>query len=45
MVDHASADLWVVARGTKCFEDPSLLDIKDRALAQSVPGVAEVTRW
>jgi putative ABC transport system permease protein len=43
MVDHASADLWVVARGTKCFEDPSLLDIKDRALAQSVPGVAEVT--
>ena len=43
MVDHASADLWVGARGTKCFEDPSLLDIKDRALAQSVPGVAEVT--
>jgi putative ABC transport system permease protein len=43
MIDHASADLWVAARGTKCFEDPSLLDIKDRALAQSVPGVADAT--
>src|SRR5580658_302852 len=41
MIDHASADLWIVPFGTKCFEDPSLLDIKDRALAMSVPGVAD----
>ena len=26
MIDHASADLWIVPLGTKCFEDPSLLD-------------------
>jgi putative ABC transport system permease protein len=43
MIDHASADLWIVARGTKCFEDPSLLDARDRALALSVPGVAGAT--
>jgi len=42
MIDHAPADLWIVPLGTKCFEDPSLLDEKDRGLAQSVQGVAEV---
>src|SRR3984957_18436325 len=42
MIDHAQADLWIVPRGTKCFEDPSLLDEKDRALALAVPGVADV---
>ena len=26
MIDHASADLWIMPTGTKCFEDPSLLD-------------------
>ena len=26
MIDHASADLWIMPKGTKCFEDPSLLD-------------------
>ena len=25
MIDHTSADLWVMRHGTKCFEDPSLL--------------------
>src|SRR3974377_1574548 len=30
MIDHASTDLWVVPRGAKCFEDPSLLDLKLR---------------
>jgi putative ABC transport system permease protein len=25
MIDHSSADLWIVPTGTKCFEDPSLL--------------------
>ena len=23
MIDHASADLWIMPKGTKCFEDPS----------------------
>jgi putative ABC transport system permease protein len=43
MIDHTSADLWIVPLGTKCFEDPSLLDARDRTLALSVPGVAEAT--
>ena len=30
MIDHASADLWIMPRGTKCFEDPSLLDERQR---------------
>ncbi|HUO94553.1 MAG TPA: ABC transporter permease [Rhizomicrobium sp.] len=42
MIDHTPADLWVVSRGTKCFEDPSLLDKHDQAKALSVPGVSEV---
>jgi putative ABC transport system permease protein len=42
MIDHTPADLWIVSRGTKCFEDPSLLDKHDQAKALSVPGVAEV---
>jgi putative ABC transport system permease protein len=41
MIDHASADLWVMPRGTKCFEDPSLLDTRDRYRALSVNGVAD----
>jgi putative ABC transport system permease protein len=41
MIDHASADLWIVPLGTKCFEDPSLLDEHDRAIALSVQGVAD----
>ena len=28
MIDHASADLWIMQKGTKCFEDPSLLDAR-----------------
>src|SRR4029078_11191656 len=40
MIDHASADLWVMPRGTKCFEDPSLLDVRKRYRALSVDGVA-----
>lgn len=42
MIDHASADLWIVPRGTKCFEDPSLLDASDRYRALSVEGVTAV---
>jgi len=42
MIDHAKADLWIVPRGTKCFEDPSLLDDRERFRALSVSGVASV---
>src|SRR5579863_931695 len=41
MIDHASADLWVMPRGTKCFEDPSLLNAHDRYRALSINGVAD----
>jgi len=41
MIDHASADLWVVPRGTKCFEDPSLLDARERYRALSINEVEE----
>ena len=41
MIDHAPADLWIVPLGTKCFEDPSLLDEDDRGRALSVAGVTE----
>jgi putative ABC transport system permease protein len=42
MIDHASTDLWVVPKGAKCFEDPSLLDTKLRRRVASVDGVASV---
>src|SRR6266700_701142 len=42
MIDHASADLWVVAKGAKSFEDPSLLDLKLRDRVAAVDGVATV---
>jgi putative ABC transport system permease protein len=41
MIDHAPADLWIVPLGTKCFEDPSLLDEHDRVQALSISGVAQ----
>jgi putative ABC transport system permease protein len=41
MIDHAPADLWIVPLGTKCFEDPSLLDERDRTRILSVQGVIE----
>jgi putative ABC transport system permease protein len=41
MIDHAGADLWIMPVGTKCFEDPSLLDYRKRFAALSVNGVAE----
>jgi putative ABC transport system permease protein len=42
MIDHASADLWIVPKGAKCFEDPSLLDLKNRDRALGIDGVADV---
>jgi len=41
MIDHASADLWIMPKGTKCFEDPSLLNTRERYRALSIKGVAE----
>jgi putative ABC transport system permease protein len=41
MIDHASADLWIMPHGTKCFEDPSLLDERKRFHALSINGVAQ----
>ena len=42
MIDHASTDFWVVPKGAKCFEDPSLLDIKLRDRIAAADGVAAV---
>jgi putative ABC transport system permease protein len=42
MIDHSSADLWIIPVGTKCFEDPSLLDDRQRFRALAVNGVSEV---
>jgi putative ABC transport system permease protein len=41
MIDHAPGELWIVPFGTKCFEDPSLLDEHDLARALAVAGVAK----
>jgi len=41
MIDHAAADLWIVPLGTKCFEDPSLVDERERFRALSVNGVTQ----
>jgi putative ABC transport system permease protein len=41
MIDHAAADLWIMPNGTKCFEDPSLLDARKRYRALAVEGVAD----
>src|SRR5260370_19449500 len=43
MIDHASADLWIMPLGTKCFEDPSTLDARKRFQALSINGVAQAT--
>lgn len=42
MIDHAAVDLWVVPKGAKCFEDPSLLDLKLAERVRGVDGVATV---
>ena len=40
MIDHANADLWVLPKGAKSFEDPSLLDARLRDKVAAVDGVA-----
>ncbi len=42
VIDHTSADLWVMRQGTKCFEDPSLLSYSKQASIAATAGVAEV---
>jgi putative ABC transport system permease protein len=42
VIDHASTDFWVVAKGAKCFEDPSLLSTGTQSHLQAIDGVAEV---
>jgi putative ABC transport system permease protein len=41
MIDHASADLWIVPQGTKCFEDPSLLAARKRFRVRAINGVTD----
>jgi len=41
MIEHASADLWIVPLGTKNFEAPSPMDEVERARALSVEGVTD----
>lgn len=41
MIDHSPASLWIVPAGTKCFEDPSLLDERQRFRALAIDGVIE----
>ena len=41
MIEHAPADLWIMSFGTKCFEDPSLLDEGERFRALSIKGVSD----
>ncbi|MGB6861163.1 MAG: FtsX-like permease family protein, partial [Pseudolabrys sp.] len=41
MIDHAPGDLWIMALGTKCVEDTSLLDERERFRAMAVKGVSE----
>ena len=43
MIDHSPADLWIMPTGTKCFEDPSLLDDRQRFRALAVDGVVEAS--
>jgi putative ABC transport system permease protein len=52
MIDHASADLWVVPKGAKCFEDPSMLDLKlrdriaaNKDVAAAIPLVIGFSDW
>ncbi len=42
MVDHATADLWVVSKGATSFEDLTLLDVKTRDRLPEINGVARV---
>jgi putative ABC transport system permease protein len=42
VIDHASADLWVMSNGAKCFEDLSLINTGMGEDLKGIEGVAEV---
>lgn len=42
MIEHADAELWVVAYGAKSFEEAGVLPGRERHAVLSVPGVAAV---
>jgi putative ABC transport system permease protein len=42
MIDRTSGDLWIIPNGTKSFEEASALDLGERYVTLSIPGVAEV---
>jgi hypothetical protein len=41
VIDRSPADLVIVPLGTRCFEDPSLVDERERFRALSTNGIAE----
>src|ERR1041384_1541766 len=43
MIDHAPADLWIVSRGAKSFEDLSHLDRGILDKASRIDGMSDVT--
>src|SRR5262245_22266236 len=43
LVDHAKADLWIVPRETRSFENGAVLPGRERYLALSTPGVVAAT--
>jgi putative ABC transport system permease protein len=43
-IDHAKADLWIVHKGTKFFEDPSLLNINLEERISATRGVAKASQ-
>src|SRR5258708_37922189 len=52
MIDHAPADLWIVPLGTKCFEDPSLVDEREdfepcrsNGITEALPIVIGFAQW
>ena len=44
MIDRADGDLWVMAYGTKNFEEAQPISVREKFAALSTPGVAKATR-
>jgi len=42
MIDRSDSDLWIMAYGTKNFEEGQPIDVRDRYAALSTPGVSRV---
>jgi putative ABC transport system permease protein len=43
MIERANADLWIMAYGTKNFEEAQPIGLRDKFAALSTPGVAKAT--